>query len=109
MTNMIDMVEKSFSPLATLGHGAIIASNLQSRKIETNVKTSYDSRMFKGNPTNPKVAVMHPDEWGIHAYSPAHMFLNLIDNEMVNHPNVLIPADESQINRLKQLLKDVEV
>lgn len=83
--------------------------DIQSRTVETNSRTCYDRRMFRGSSTNPKVVVWHPDEWGFDDSKPTRLFLQLIDKEIVNNPDALIPADEAQIKRLKQLLKDVEV
>ena len=109
MTTFIDMTEQAFSSLTSAGHVAITASDIQSRTVETNSRTCYDRRMFRGSSTNPKVVVWHPDEWGFDDSKPTRLFLQLIDKEIVNNPDALIPADEAQIKRLKQLLKDVEV
>lgn len=108
MTNLIDMAEQSFSSSTSVGHVAITMGDTQLRTVETNSRTRYERWVFGRGVTNPKVAVKHPDESG-DVYNPTRLFLQLIDHEIVNNPDALIPADESQITRLKQLLKDVEV
>ena len=90
-------------------HCAIGPRDIQSRSVETNSRTYYERWMFRGGPTNPTVVVWHPDDWGFEASKPTSLFLRLIDKEIANNPDALIPADEAQINRLQRLLKDVEV
>ena len=109
MTTHTYLTEQAVSPFVFGNHCTIAPSDIQSRSVETNSRTCYERWIFRGRPTNPNVVIWHPDDWGFEVSKPINLFLRLIDKEITNNPDALIPADEAQINRLQRLLKDVEV
>lgn len=82
---------------------------LQSCTVETNLHVHYKRQMFDTALTNPRVELRHPNGQDETDPMVTQHFLQLIDREIGDHPDLLIPADEAQIARLKALLKDVEV
>jgi hypothetical protein len=89
--------------------GAAVISFLALGALTTSPALAY-SVYLTTHPTNPVITMPTPEsEWFMEDDADMTQFLALMDGIMEKRPDLVIPADEEQLNRIAKLVANVKV
>ena len=89
--------------------GAAVISFLALGALTTSPALAYSVHLTT-DPTNPVITMPNPEsEWFMEDDADMAQFLALMDGIMEKRPDLVIPADEEQLNRIAKLVANVKV
>lgn len=89
--------------------GAAVISFLAVGSLTTSPALAYSIHLTT-DPTNPIITVPNPEsEWFMEDDADMAQFLTLMDVLMEKRPDLVIPADEEQLDRIAKLVANVKV
>ena len=88
---------------------AAVISFLAMGTLTTSPSLTYSIHITTG-PTNPVITIPNPEsEWYVEDDAEMAQFLALMDTLMEKRPDLVIPADEEQLDRIADLVAKVKV